>query len=128
MGHMQQLGLIAVPLIFGANCTMAAENLLEKPVREFILHGKRQTESRDHPPATGAPGIEEALRNLAYHSGTPICTESVRQKGGGPPVVPIEIDVKNTTVGAILQRIVAQDRRYVFRERLGVIEVLPAGA
>src|SRR6266436_1541424 len=127
MGYMRQLGWAALTLMFEADCTRAAENVSGRPVSEFIFQGKQQTGSRGHLAVTGPGGIDEAIRSLANHSETAICIESAQPREAAVPV-PIQIDVKNTTVGAVLEQIVKQDRRYIFRERLGVIEVLPARA
>jgi len=75
----------------------------------------------------GPAGLTAALGNLANHAEVRICVEAVP----GPSVElssPVEIDAKDTTVERILDEMVRQDPSYTYRERLGVIEVLPVGA
>jgi hypothetical protein len=67
------------------------------------------------------------MRQLASHAEVPICMEELRSPPG-EKVVPIEIDARNAPVKDILENMISQDPRYEYRERLGVIEVLPQGA
>jgi hypothetical protein len=77
--------------------------------------------------AQGPGFFREAVQNLALHTELPIALEALPEAGAGK-AVPIEIHAENTTVGKILAEMVRQDPRYTYRERLGIIEVLPASA
>ncbi len=117
-----------VSLLFVATPSLRAQDLLRKPVREFLFHGNATTGGRAHVTVHGPGSIHEALHDLASHAEVPICIESVPLREG-EPIVPIEVKVKRTTtVEEILRQIVHQDLRYEYRQRLGVIEVLPVGA
>lgn len=99
---------------------------LQKHVCWFAFHGM-DTWERVHNPDTGPTGMAHAAVDLARHAEVPICIEELPPSPNGT-VVPIEIDAKLTTVKDVLDRMVSQDPRYEYRERLGVIEVLPQGA
>ena len=117
---------VALALLLATNCASGAENLLEKRIHRFIFHGKNQKGAIAHPDAQGAGFIEEAFRHLANHAEVPIAIENLPSDAGAG--IPIEIDAKNRTVGEILEEMVSQDRRYIYRERQGLIEVLPVNA
>ncbi|MCI0534121.1 MAG: hypothetical protein L0Z50_02720, partial [Verrucomicrobiales bacterium] len=121
---MQQWAWVIIALLLSASAVSGAESFLEKRVRRFIIHGKHPERSVGH---EWAPGLPEAFRNLARHAGVPIGIEALPSEMAGK-VVAIEIDARDKTVGEILEQMVWQDRRYIYRERLGVIEVLPAQA
>lgn len=107
------------------NAATAPDNLLSVRVGRFEFHGK--SGARGHV-GTGIPGtIWQAALALALHSEVRICVEELPPLPGESPVE-IEISAKNTTVGEILKRMMMQDPRYLYRERLGVIEVLPIRA
>lgn len=67
------------------------------------------------------------LEALAMHANVPICFELLPPRKGEKQRL-FSICVTDKTVGEILQMVVRKDPRYEFRERLGVIEVLPVGA
>ena len=113
-------------LALGSN-SATADSLLDKPVREFIFHGKTHKGAMGHLLADGPGQIVEAFRNLADHAEVPIAIEALPLEAA-EPAIPIEIDVQGTTVGAILMQMLAQDSRYTYRERSGIIEVLPASS
>lgn len=116
--------LLAIHLCSGF---VTAESLLNKPVRRFIYHGKTHNGSMGHL-VTQEPGyIEGAFFSLALHAEVPIGIQPVPAQAVGS-AIPIQIDVQGTTVGDILEQMVRQDRRYVYRERLGIIEALPVHA
>ncbi len=121
---------LVLSLLFATHGASGGESLLEKRVPRFIFHGKNHKGAIAHVKADGPAGIEEAFRSLASHAEVPICIEARAVELVEPPepVVPIEIDAKNKTVGEILEQMISQDRRYIYRERLGVIEVLPPQA
>lgn len=116
-------------LLFAVFCegafAAAAENLLAVRVPFFEFHGKSRT--RGHV-STAIPGsIVRATLALGVHANVRICVEELAPSpphGEGP----IEISVQDKTVGEILERMVGQDPRYLYRERLGVIEVIPVSA
>jgi hypothetical protein len=68
-----------------------------------------------------------AVQALASHADVRICFEAIPGHDERKPPS-IEVDVRDRKVSDILGAIVDQDPRYEFRERLGVIEVLPVGA
>jgi hypothetical protein len=80
---------------------------------------------RAHPSA-GAPGLLVAALDLATHARVPICFESAPHQEA--PYPPLFVEARNQTVDAILHELLKQDQRYVYRERLGVIEILPRAA
>lgn len=116
-------------LLLATTCAGAAESWLEKRVRHFIFRGKSHQGSLGHLATDGPAGIESAFSHLAQHTGVPLCIESLddwnRRSG---PIIPIEINARDKTVREILEEMISQDRRYIYRERLGVVEVLPATA
>jgi hypothetical protein len=105
----------------------ADKGLLCTRVREFEFHGRKETRSRGHIAESGSADITAGALALAVHAEVRICIEAVPWMAGHP-IVPVEVKVRNRTVGEILGLMVRQDPRYTFRERLGVIEVLPASA
>lgn len=113
---------------FATACARSAGEAgwLEKHVCWFAFHGM-DTWERVHNPDAGPTGMAYAALDLARHAEVPVCIEELPPSPNGT-VVPIEIDAKLTTVKDILDRMVSQDPRYEYRERLGVIEVLPQGA
>ena len=99
--------LLAIRLCSGL---ASAESLLNKPVRQFVYHGKTHDGSMGHL-LTQEPGyIEEAFLSLASHAEVPIGIELAPAQAVGS-VIPIEIDMRGTTVGDILEQMVGQDRR-----------------
>lgn len=102
----------------------SSTRLLDIRVERFEFHGKSLT--RAHVVRNDLGDMAEAARSLASHARVRICTEQVplplREN------VAVDITARNQTVGQILQALSRQDGRYEFRERLGVIEVLPRGA
>ena len=114
-------------LILAANVAAGGEGLVDRSVGEFLFRGRSHKGEMGHLAVDGPVGIGGALLNLATHTEVPIAIEALPE-AGREAVIPIEIDAKNTTVGKILTEIVRQDPRYSFRERLGIIEVLPVHA
>ena len=104
-----------------------AEGLLQKRVCRFIFHGRISHGGRHHSPVSEPGGFIEAVRQLASHAEVPICIEALRSFPR-ETVMPIEVDLRKASVEDILRDMVSQDPRYFYRERLGVIEVLPKGA
>jgi hypothetical protein len=99
--------------------------LLATRVTLFEFHGGGQT--RGHI-ATKLPGnLPEAALALAAHTGIRIAIEALAPQPNSAPV-PIEVSAKDQAVEQILKQMVRQDPRYQYRERLGVIEVLPVQA
>lgn len=116
-------------VLIGTACAGSADpsSWLEKRVCQFVFHGKTSHGERHHAPTFFPGDAMEAVRQLAFHADVPICTEELRPSGG-EAIVPVEVNVKNASVGEILREVVAQDPRYAYRERLGVIEFFPRGA
>ncbi len=106
-------------------CTRVPDRLLNVHVAHFEFHGTRG--SVGHIRSDSPAGLVAAALNLAAHANVRICIEGLPAQAG-MKVVPIEIDAANQTVGEILSRMVRQDPRYEYREKLGVIEVLPVDA
>lgn len=103
------------------------QQLVAMRVAQFEFHGSGLTGSRGHIVVSGPGGMEEAVLALVQHAEVRVCVEALP----APPhdaMHPIEINVQDKTVGEILEQMIQQDRRYRYRERFGVIEVLPAGA
>lgn len=102
---------------------------LQKRVCRFVFHGGKPEEST-HKPGVGVLGIGSAARALAHQAEVPICIEELPAISfeTDETVEPIEIDVSDITVKEILDEMVRQDPRYVYRERVGVIELLPEAA
>jgi hypothetical protein len=71
--------------------------------------------------------LSGTLLALARHANVRICFE-LRPLRKGEKQRRFDIRVADKTVGEILQIVVRRDRRYEYRERLGVIEVFPVGA
>jgi hypothetical protein len=103
------------------------QSYLEKRVCRFIFHGRNWHEGRHHSPVTQPGGLPEAMRMFAWHAEVPISLESIPDRTDDK-IVPVEIDVRHTTVKDILEKMISQDSRYEYRERLGNIEVFPKGA
>ncbi len=125
---------LATVLLLGALAANAVaarvtedQSLLSTRVREFQFHGRKLTGSRGHVAAPFAAGLPEAALALAQHAQVRICIESLPW-AQGDRIVPVELKVQNKTIGRILGLMVRQDPRYTYRERLGVIEVLPVAA
>jgi hypothetical protein len=118
---------LVLAALLASACSTSAEDLLGRRVNRFIFRGRSYKDSRAHVIVT-APGlIHEALRALASNAEVPIAIEDLPAHAEGA-FVPIEIDARDTTVGEILDEIIRQDQRYVYRERLGLIEVQPRDA
>jgi hypothetical protein len=102
---------------------------LEKRVCQFVFHGGNP-EAGTHNPGVGPLGIAQAAGALAHQAEVPICIESLPALSleTTDMITPIEINARDATVRDILEEMVRQDPRYEFRERLGVVEVLPVGA
>ena len=119
------LALIVISLARPANGQ--DQQLVAIRVAQFEFHGSGLTGSRGHIVVSGPGGMEEAVGALVQHAEVRVCVEALPP----PPrddMHPIEINVQDKTVGEILEQMIQQDRRYRYRERLGVIEVLPEGA
>jgi hypothetical protein len=71
--------------------------------------------------------LEGTLVALAEHASVRICFE-LRPPRKGEKHRRFDFRVADKTVGEILELVVRRDRRYEYRERLGVIEVFPVGA
>lgn len=119
------LGAVLLLAAWSASCGPPASKLGETRVANFEFRGGDLC--RDGVVHRFPGDIREAAVKLAQQVKVPICFEPA-EVGIAVPTVPIHIDVHNTNVGAILAAMVRQDPRYVYRERLGVIEVLPVGA
>ena len=121
----------ALMVIVTGTCAYSADQTiwLEKRVCRFIFHGGNPHAST-HNPGVGPIGIGLAAHDLAQHAEIPICIESLPAISleTSDTIAPIEIDASDTSIKEILDEIIAQDPRYEYRERLGVIEVLPVGA
>lgn len=101
------------------------ESLLDIRVPAFEFHGKSKV--RGHLAGNSVGELPEAAMKLGDHADLRICIEEVAPRLPHSSV-PIEVSVKDKTVGEILQLMVTQDARYEFQEKLGVIEVFPVGA
>jgi hypothetical protein len=114
-----------------ATCLYSAPegSWLRRHVCRFVFHGAN-SEGSTHNPSLGPLGIANAARDLALHAEVPICIEELPAISveTDETSVPIEIDASDTTVKDILDGMIRQDPRYIYRERLGVIEILPDGA
>ncbi len=121
-----QLALIVLVAVSTSH-SAGAESFVQRRVRRFIFHGKNSSKASAHFADAGPRGITLATRDLASRAEVPICFEEL-PSSPGEPVVPVEIDAKDSTVKDILDDMISQDPRYVYRERLGVIEVFPRGA
>jgi hypothetical protein len=120
---------VVLIVLTATTCAYSADatSWLQMRVCRFIFRGRSFHGGRHHSPIAAPGGIIEAVRQLAWHAEAPICIEALRSLPG-ETVVPIEIDVRNVSVKEILGDMVSQDPRYVYRERFGVVEVLPQGA
>ncbi len=115
---------LAVPLV-GA-VPQGGVNLLSTRVEVFTFHGYPSALSRAHFVNNGYPGtVPQAALALALHAGVRIVTEALPS---GYDEIAVDIDARSRTVGDIFDELVRQDPRYEYRERLGVIELLPVGA
>ncbi len=101
------------------------EQILAARVACFEFHGKEP--ARGHVAAQVPGGVLDAALALAFHTSIRICVEEF-PRDEDTLKVPIEIKVKNKTVEEILKQMIAQDPRYQYRQRLGVIEVFPVRA
>jgi hypothetical protein len=120
--------LILLALASASYCgAETRDDYLQLRVCRFIFHGKKRRDVRHHQPVEMPGDFREALSELTYHAEVPISLESLPYRPTDK-IIPVEIDVKNHTVKEILDEMVAQDPRYSYRERLGVIEVFPKGA
>ncbi len=121
----------ALLLVAATTCAYSADGTgwLQKRVCRFIFHGG-DPEKSTHNPGVGPLGISAAVGALAHQAEVPICIESLPaiSMETGDTVAPIEIDATDVTVREILDEMIRQDPRYTYRERLGVIELLPEGA
>jgi hypothetical protein len=119
--------LIALAIAGYSRPADVPSSYLQKHVCRFIFHGRDFRKGIEHERGHGPVGISGAVRSLAEHAEVPVCFEALRSSPD-EAIVPIEINAKNTTVKEILDQVVSQDRRYVYRERFGLVEVLPQGA
>ncbi len=123
------IGCIGTLFLSALHCDAASTrnggSLLSERIARFEFHGKSR--ARGHVGSLIPGGIAQAALALGGHSEVRICIEELSPVPGESPVE-IEISAKNTTVGEILKRMIVQDPRYFYRERLGVIEVLPVRA
>ena len=132
---MAKTGLLLICLasvvLAASTCAYSAgeASWLQKGVSRFIFHGGNPA-ANTHNPDIGPMGIGQAADDLAQHAEVPICVESLPAISleTVETIAPIEIDARDTTVKDILDEMIRQDPRYEYRERLGVIEVLPQGA
>lgn len=124
----RRCALLALVILATFSYSRSADevNFLQKRVCRFTFHGRNSLAST-HNPGEGPRGIVVAMRDLAAHAEVPICIEELPSPPGAV-IVPIEINARNSTVKDILNKMIAQDSRYGYRERLGVIEVFPYGA
>jgi hypothetical protein len=114
-------------LVLATEGGLCVERLLSVRVARFEFHGKN-TRARGHiGPDSSFGELPEAVLSLASHAQVRIGLEYLPPSPADRQV-PIEVRVRNKTVEEILNLIIAQDPRYEYRERLGVIEVLPVGA
>lgn len=120
-----QLAPVAAVAATLTACAPAPPRLLEVHVARFEFHGAGG--SVGHIRADSPAGLATAALGLAEHANVRICIEALPTQADPKPV-PIEIVSANETVGGILSRMVSEDPRYEYRERLGVIEILPVGA
>jgi hypothetical protein len=120
------IGWLICMWLISASYATSAESLVDMEVTTFEFHGRNQV--RHHIGGADSIGeLPEAATCLAWHTEIGICIEEV-PRGPTTQPVPIEISLQDTTVGAILREMVRQDPRYKFRERFGLVEVLPVGA
>ena len=117
------VALLLIPF-GGPGCRSPSEKLGEVRVQKFEFRGSDLARGGIKHQDTG--GISEAAVKLARQARVPICLEPA--EAGDGDVAPIELAAENAPVATLLQDMVKQDPRYTFRERLGVIEVLPVGA
>ncbi len=110
-------------LIAATSPVSGRSQLLDTHVVRFEFHGKR--EDRGHVWAQVPGGMLDAALALAFHANVRICVEELPS---GYPRVPIEISIRDATVGEIVNRMIRQDPRYEYAERSGVVEVLPVNA
>jgi hypothetical protein len=117
--------LLALGLTLAVSHGSAVEGqppLLETRVPLFEFHGRRQTRGNI---GTKLPGdLPEAALALAAHTGIRIGIEALPPQRSSASVL-AEVSAKDQTVQQVLTQMVRQDPRYQYRERLGVIEVLP---
>lgn len=99
-----------------------SERLLDRRQEQFRVG----TPHMAHPQAQWGD-LGGTLEALAMHANVPICFELLPPRKGEKQRR-FSICATDKTVGQILQMVVRKDPRYEFRERLGVIEVLPVGA
>ena len=104
--------------------TGGAGGLLGRRVAHFETHSKP---SRYVHEVGLCCGLEGTLLSLAEHTNIRICYELRPPRKGEKEPRP-DFRVADKTVGEILQVVVRKDHHYEYRERLGVIEVLPVGA
>jgi len=129
------LALMLLQICAATSLGSDSERLLDRRQEQFRVGTRRMA----HPQGSWGD-LGGTLHALAMHANVPICFESLPpRKGEGSPQGPSQrvtktpgprfrIDVADKTVGEILQLVVRKDPRYTYRERLGVIEVLPVGA
>jgi hypothetical protein len=127
----RRVGFAFLVLLEATICSYSADQpgWLQKRVCRFIFHGGNPDKST-HNPGVGPLGIGTAAVALAHQAEVPICIESLPAISieTGDTVAPIEIDATDVTVREILDEMIREDPRYTYRERLGVIELLPEGA
>jgi hypothetical protein len=117
--------LLAVVSLLAPRPTGGAESLLGRRVARFQIYSNIRRAA--HPEGAGPGGPLGVVLALAEHANVRICFEE-RPLRKGEKQPRIDIRVTDKTVGEILQILVRKDRHYEYRERLGVIEVLPVGA
>ncbi len=114
-------GVLLICVLSERNFALASDRLLTLRVPSFEFHGN--SPRRGHVVAESPGDVPEAALNLAIHAHVRMAIE-----GLPGPRLPIEIRAKSGTIEEILQRMIEQDARYEYVERLGVIEVRPVGA
>lgn len=122
--------LASAILATSVNVSWAGEgSWLQKRVCRFVFHGGKP-DKRTHIPEPVPIGIGTAAGALASQAEVPICVEELPTISfeNAETIAPIEIDARDANVREILDEMIRQDPRYEYRERLGVIEVLPIGA
>ena len=110
-------------IIATTSSVSGSSKLLNTHVVRFEFHGR--SNDRGHVWAQVPGGMQDVALALAFHTNVRICVEELPS---GNLRVPIEISLRDTTVGEILDQIVRQDPRYEYAERSGGIEILPLNA
>ena len=102
----------------------SSQSLLDRRVAQFETHSDAR---RNVHPLSESGDVQGTLVALAEHANVRICFELLPPRKGEKQRR-FDLRVADKTVGEILQILVRKDRRYEYRESLGVIEVFPVGA